>query len=57
MDQRQMDVVALHVRASELDTAAKYAIYALVTLIAALRDVIDSPESVTQPVCSDDVVA
>lgn len=42
MNQQQMDVALLHVRASELDTAAKHAIYALVTLIAALRDVIDS---------------
>lgn len=42
LNQQQMDVAPLHVRASELDTAAKYAIYALVTLIAALRDVIDS---------------
>ena len=39
---QRMDVAPLHVRASELDTAAKYAIYALVTLIAALRDVIDA---------------
>lgn len=37
-----MDVAPLHVRASELDTVAKHAIYALVTLIAALRDVLDS---------------
>ena len=42
LNQQPMDVVPLHVRASELDTAAKHAIYALVTLIAALRDVIDS---------------
>lgn len=42
LNQQRMDVAPLHVRASELDTAAKYAIYALVTLIAALRDVIDS---------------
>lgn len=42
MNQQQMGVAQLHVRASELDTAAKHAIYALVTLIAALRDVIDS---------------
>ncbi len=42
LDQQHMDVAPLHVRASELDTAAKYAIYALVTLIAVLRDVIDS---------------
>jgi hypothetical protein len=42
LNQRRIDVAALHVRASELDTAAKYAIYALVTLIAALHDVIDS---------------
>ncbi len=37
-----MDVVPLHVRASELDTAAKHAIFALITLIASLREVIDS---------------
>lgn len=42
LNQQPMDVAPLHVRASELDTAAKHAIYALVTLIAALRDVIDS---------------
>ena len=42
LNQQPMDVVPLHVRASELDTAAKHAIYALVTLIAALREVIDS---------------
>lgn len=42
LNQQRMDVAPLHVRAAELDTAAKYAIYALVTLIAALRDVIDS---------------
>jgi hypothetical protein len=42
LDQNHMDVAPLHVRASELDTAAKYAIYALITLIAALRDVLDS---------------
>jgi len=42
MNQQQMGVAQLHVRASELDTAAKHAIYALVTLIATLRDVIDS---------------
>jgi deoxyribodipyrimidine photolyase-like uncharacterized protein len=42
LNQQRMDVAPLHVRASELDTAAKYAIYALVTLIAALRDVIDA---------------
>ena len=40
--QQRMDVAPLHVRAAELDTTAKYAIYALVTLIAALPDVIDS---------------
>lgn len=42
LNQQRMDVAPLHVRASELDTTAKYAIYALVILIAALRDVIDS---------------
>lgn len=40
--QRHMDVAPLHVRASELDTASKYANYALIVLIAALRDVTDS---------------
>ncbi len=39
LDQQAMDVAPLHVRASELDTAAKHAIYALVSLIAALREV------------------
>lgn len=42
LNQQPMDVAPLHVRASELDTAAKHAIYALVTMIAALREVIDS---------------
>lgn len=42
LNQQPMDVAPLHVRASELDTAAKHAIYALVTLIAALREVVDS---------------
>lgn len=42
MDKRPMDVARLFTRASELDAAAKHAIYALVTLIAALRDVIES---------------
>lgn len=42
MNQQQLGVAQLHVRASELDTAAKHAIFALVTLIAALRDVIDT---------------
>ncbi|MBK7250519.1 MAG: hypothetical protein IPI06_06495 [Gammaproteobacteria bacterium] len=42
LKQQRMNVAPLRVRAAELDTAAKYAIYALVTLIAALRDVIDS---------------
>lgn len=42
MDQRQMDVDRLFTRASELDAVAKHAIFALVTLIAALRDVIGS---------------
>lgn len=41
LNQQPMEVVPLHIRASELETAAKYAIYALVTLISALRDVID----------------
>lgn len=42
MNQQQMGVARLFTRASELDTAAKHAVYALVTLIAALREVIDS---------------
>ena len=42
MNQQQMDVARLFTRASELDSAARHAIYALVTLIAALREVIDS---------------
>lgn len=42
LNQQPMDVAPLHVRASELDTAAKHAIYALVSLIAALREVIDA---------------
>ena len=42
LNQQLMGVASLHVRASELDTAAKHAVYALVTLIAALREVIDS---------------
>ncbi len=42
MDQRQLDITRLFARASELDAADRHAIYALVTLIAALREVIDS---------------
>ena len=42
LNQQPMGVAPMHVRASELDTAAKHAIYALVTLIAALREVLDS---------------
>lgn len=42
MNQQQMGVSRLFARASELDSAARHAIYALVTLIAALREVIDS---------------
>jgi hypothetical protein len=42
LNQNQIALVPLHIRASELDTAARYAIHALVTLIAALRDVLDS---------------
>lgn len=42
LNQQLMGVASLHVRASELDTAAKHAVYALVTLISALREVIDS---------------
>jgi hypothetical protein len=42
LNQQLMGVASLHVRASELDTAAKHAVYALVTLIAALREVIEA---------------
>ena len=42
MNQQEMDVPRLFARTSELEAAAKHAIYALVTLIAALRDVIDT---------------
>jgi hypothetical protein len=42
LNQQQMDVAQLHVRASELDNAAKHAIYSLMTLIAALREVLDN---------------
>ncbi len=42
LNQQLMGVASLHVRAFELDTAAKHAVYALVTLIAALRKVINS---------------
>lgn len=42
MDQRNMGIAELHTRSSELETAARYANYALVTLIAALREVIES---------------
>ena len=41
MNQRNLGVADLHIRSSELETAARYAIYALVTLIAALREVIE----------------
>lgn len=42
MNQQQVGVARLFTRTSELDSAARHAIYALVTLIAALRKVIDS---------------
>lgn len=42
MNQGRMDIARLHSRASELDTASRHAIYALVTLISALREVIAS---------------
>ncbi len=42
MNQQEMDVAPFFTRVSELDSAARHAIYALVTLIAALREVIDS---------------
>ena len=42
LDQQHLDVAALHARAAELDIAAKYAVFAIVTLIAALRGVVGS---------------
>lgn len=42
MDQQQIDVGRLYSRASELEVAAKYASYALVTMIAALREVLST---------------
>ncbi len=42
LNQQLMGVASLHVRAFELDTAAKHAVYALVTLVVALREVINS---------------
>ncbi len=42
LDQQPIGVAPLHVRAYELDTASKYAVYALVSLIAAIREVIDT---------------
>lgn len=42
LDQQRMDVAQMFTRASELDTAARHAIFALIELIAALREVIDS---------------
>lgn len=42
LDQQPLDVAGLHTRDSELDVAAKHAIFALVTLISALRDVLGS---------------
>jgi hypothetical protein len=42
LNQQPLAVASLYVRASELNTAAKYAIYELVTLIAALCKVIDT---------------
>jgi hypothetical protein len=42
MNQQQMSVARLFSRTSELDSAARHAIYALVMLIAALREVIDA---------------
>jgi hypothetical protein len=42
LDQQQMDVGEFHVRDSELEIAAKHAIYAMVALIAALRKVINT---------------
>ena len=42
MNQQQLDVGPLFARSSQLDSSSSHAIYALVTLIAALREVIDS---------------
>jgi len=42
LDQQPMDVEPLFTRASELDVASIHAIFALVTLISALRDVLGS---------------
>lgn len=42
LDQQPLDVAALHARAAELDIAAKYAVLAMVTLVAALREVVGS---------------
>lgn len=42
LDQQHPDVAHLFTRVWELDVAAKHAIFALVTLISALRDVFDS---------------
>lgn len=41
LDQQPLDVAGSHTRASELDVAAKYAIFALITLISALYDVLE----------------
>ena len=40
LDQQPLDVAGLYTRDSELDVAAIHAIFALVTLISALRDVL-----------------
>ena len=42
LDQQPLDVAALRARAAELDIAAKYAVFAMVTLVAALREVVGS---------------
>ena len=42
LNKQRPDVDGLHTRTSELDVAAKYAIFALITLIASLREVLDS---------------
>jgi hypothetical protein len=42
LDQQPLDVAGLHTRDSELEVAAMHAIFALVTLISALRDVLGS---------------
>ena len=42
MDQQNMKVTQLITRSSELQTAARHAIYAIVTLILALRELLET---------------